>query len=141
MKHFFYRSLVALCLYSTAGFIYSQSPDAAPFPGVALPKVARGADVVTALGLNLPAVARWYGHTEADFRKLCARERSLAADRSGHLFYACAGMVANATTGTGAGTAGAAAYPESQTFLLHSKTWATRVIYLDFDGNTASGTQ
>ena len=38
------------------------------------------------------------------------------------------------------GMAEAAALPLDQTFLLHSRPGATKVIYLDFDGHTTSGT-
>src|SRR5687767_7326036 len=31
-------------------------------------------------------------------------------------------------------------FPTNQTFLLHSRPDATKVIYLDFDGHTTSGT-
>jgi hypothetical protein len=39
-----------------------------------------------------------------------------------------------------AATSGAAPYPLDQTFLLNSRPGAPRVIYLDFDGHTVSGT-
>ena len=45
------------------------------------------------------------------------------------------------TEETGGGSASKAPYPLSQTFLLHSNPSATKVIYLDFNGHTTSGTQ
>ncbi|HWB05582.1 MAG TPA: PKD domain-containing protein [Verrucomicrobiales bacterium] len=118
-----------------------QAPEAAPFPAVSLPQTARGgAQVINHLGSKLPAVARWYGHTEAEFRNLCAREHALSADRHGRLFYSCAGPAVQASTAGDSGTVAAGAFPDAQTFQLHSKPGATKVIYLDFDGHTTTGT-
>jgi PKD repeat protein len=139
MSRLFASAILPALLFITAREAFGQTPDSPPFPAVNLPRAARGAQIVSSLGSKLPAVARWYGHTEAEFRDLCSREHSLAVDRSGHLFYACSGMVAAAPV-AGDATASGAAYPESQTFQLHSKAGATRVIYLDFDGHTTSGT-
>jgi PKD repeat protein len=135
------NTLVATLFLTTGPMAFSQAPGSPPFPAVALSRPARGAQIVTSLGSKLPAVARWYGRTEAEFRDLCKREHSLAADRSGRLYYACTGMVAAGSTAGSGGAASAGAYPDAQTFQLHSKPGATRVIYLDFDGNTTSGTQ
>lgn len=113
------------------------------FPSVDIPQNARGSNLPAALGTRLHEIADWYGHTDAEFQDLCRREKSLGADRRGRLHYVCSGIVAaqGATSGWGSsGTVLQAPYPDSQTFLLHSKPGATKVIYLDFNGNTTSGT-
>jgi PKD repeat protein len=115
-----------------------------PFPAVRLTKASQGAQIPLALGGSTRRVAAWYGRTEAEFRALCQRERSLWADRQGRLHYVCAGLV---TPAGGVGTATTS--PDAQTtssttaedpFLLHSKSGAAKVIYLDFDGHVTSGT-
>jgi serralysin len=67
-------------------------------------------------------------------------------DRQGHLPYVCEGLLplknalAQANSATGEGGIAAVPYPASETFSLHSRPGATKVIYLDFDGNTTTGT-
>lgn len=110
------------------------------FPYIRLTQGVRGPGIITALGNNLPAVAGYYGMTEQEFGALCLRDRDLWIDTTGLLFYGCEGTVAQAPTAQNAGTNALLTYPASQTFLLHSKPGLTRVIYLDFNGHTTSGT-
>lgn len=116
------------------------------FPAVSLSKIAKAAEIPGLLGTNLQKVAAWYDRSDVDFRALCQRDKSLRADRQGRLHYVCEGLLplqnaaANAGTTGGAGTTAAGPYPASETFLLHSKPGATKVIYLDFDGHTTTGT-
>ncbi len=119
----------------------NRNHEGKPFPQVQLPKVARSAEIIGALGASLPEVARWYGETEAGFREWIKRDKSLFADRNGRLGYVCPGTVANGTTTTSTSTTIAAGpYPVDQTFLLHSRPTSTKKIYLDFDGHTTTGT-
>ncbi len=114
-----------------------------PFPTISLPKPEAGADIITGLGAQLPILADWYGQTPDEFRKTAMRDRHLHIDRAGHLNYVCAAAVAvgGATTTWGnTGIVYTAPYPDSQTFTLHSKAGATKVIYLDFKGHTTTGT-
>jgi hypothetical protein len=53
---------------------------------------------------------------------------------------ACLPVVDPDPFATAADVAAAPPYPTDQTFLLHSRASATKVIYLDFDGYTTSGT-
>jgi PKD repeat protein len=124
----------------TQSFAQALNPQGKAFPKLDLAQGGKGAEIPARLGANLHAVADWYGHTDADFRALCQREKSLGTDRKGRLHYACPGIAAAPGAGPAAAAAAQGAYPDSQTFLLHSRPGATKVIYLDFDGNTTSGT-
>ncbi|PYU86688.1 MAG: hypothetical protein DMG08_29395, partial [Acidobacteria bacterium] len=64
------------------------------------------------------------------------------ADTHGRLFYGCdLGMPpVNAPGAENAGAIAEGPLPYDQTFFLHSRPLATRKIYLDFDGQTTSGT-
>ena len=102
----------------------------------------RGAGIISGLGNKLPAVAKFYGLSEQEFGKLCLKDRDLRTDKSGRLLYACEGaVVAKAPTAINGGTNALLSYPASQTFLIHSKPGLTRVLYLDFNGHTTTGTQ
>ncbi|RFC49292.1 MAG: PKD repeat-containing protein [Verrucomicrobia bacterium] len=115
------------------------------FPAVNLPRKAQGAAIPLALGANLPRVAAWYERSEAELRALCNRDRSLQADRQGRLHYVCAGLgvqaggAVNASTASGT-TIAQGPFPAADTFFLHSKAGASKVIYLDFNGHVTSGT-
>lgn len=116
------------------------------FPTVLLPKTVRGAEIPTFFGNHLTKIATWYGRNPDEFRDLCNREHSLRADRVGRLHYVCSALVPDpAKTGIAgrtvqSGAAASSLFPLAQTFRLHSKPGLTKVIYLDFDGNTTSGT-
>lgn len=137
-------SILTLGLAFTAGvtsFGQQINGRGQPFPNVQLPTVARSAEIIGALGQSLPEVARWYGETEQSFRALIQRDKSLVADRQGQLAYVCQGIVAQgATTTTSTTTVAAGPFPDTQTFLLHSRPTSTKKIFLDFDGHTTSGT-
>ena len=139
--------IALLAIVSTSGSVArAQINDKGEsFPQQAMSRVGRGADIPALLGSRLPQVAAWYGRTEAELRALCQKEKSLRADLRGRLHYVCEGLLplqnAVAQAGTASGTETAAAsFPASETFFLHSKPGASRVIYLDFDGHTTSGT-
>lgn len=127
-------------LISAGGMVNSLAQSADGFPAVNLDKIRRGSEIIAGLGAKLPEVAQAYGLTQQEFGQLCLRDRDVRADRSGRLFYACEGAVANAPTATNGGTNALLNYPASQTFLLHSKPGLSRVIYLDFNGHTTSNT-
>ena len=129
----------AAALAGTVSMAVAQTPPA--FPAISLGKEVRGAAIISALGRRLPEVANFYGMTEEALGALCLRDRDVRADRSGRLFTVCEGNVAaQAPTAQQAGTNALLNYPASQTFLLHSKPGLSRVIYLDFNGHTTSGT-
>jgi hypothetical protein len=75
----------------------------------------------------------------ADFLKACDHDHDLHV-ASGHApAYFCYGMQAPVGPDTTPITT-TASYPQSQTFLLHSRPSASRKIYLDFTGHTTAGT-
>lgn len=107
------------------------------FPTTRLNKHEQGEAAIRALGSKLPEVAKWYGKTPEEFAATMRRDREARLDRDGRMYYVEAG--ATATGGTTALVSGQL-LPADQTFLLHSRPGAQRVIYLDFNGHIASGT-
>jgi PKD repeat protein len=116
---------------------------AKPFPHFALGKRLRGEEAVQALKDRLPEVADWYGLTPAAFAKLLRQDRHAWLNRDGRLLFVddfpappelADGAVAGSTV-----VAGAPA-PLEQTFFLHSRPGAQRVIHLDFDGALVTST-
>jgi PKD repeat protein len=114
----------------------------AAFPTVRLPFAANGAQAVRSLGNRLPQVAAWYGKTPEEMRSLLQRDSDLWVDPQGRLLYACgADHAPPIERGKGQKEARIQGYfPPDQTFQLHSKRGSSRVIYLDFNGHTTSGT-
>ena len=110
-----------------------------PFPKIKLAKPIRGNAIPAGLGDKLAPVAEFYGKTENELRSLCARDHDLCADKTGRLFYACEGVPAGAAPASG-GAPAAGPLPYGQTFLLHSRPGASKVIYLDFNGHTTTAT-
>ncbi len=105
----------------------------------------RSDEIEDQLGEDLPDVAADYRMTEGELRNTLRRDRSLRSDDAGALHYACAGLVvqkpqAAGTSTTSSGTVAAGPFPDAQTFLLHSRPTSTKKIYLDFTGNTTTGT-
>jgi hypothetical protein len=108
------------------------------FPEQSLSRNASGAAIPAALGTRLPHVAAWYHQTAPELHALCCRDASLKADLKGRLHYACPGHPAPSAPASAPPVALVA--QASDTFLLHSLPGAKRVIYLDFDGHTTTGT-
>jgi PKD repeat protein len=117
------------------------NPAGKAFPVVNLPRAVPAAMLERQLGPEIAEMAKWYGYGEAEFRKMLSEERSMRADRQGYLHYVCAGLVAPAGGATGAAaTVTQPTYALTDTFRLHSRPGASKVIYLDFDGHVTSGT-
>lgn len=148
--------LAALCLPSLAApCAHAQERNAAgrEFPQIQLPSPARGRQALQMLGRRLPQVAAWYGKSEAELRGLLLREPNLWVDPQARLLYLCEfeppslhqrphglhGSSPAASMGR-EGWRIQGAYPPEQTFLLHSRPGASKVIYLDFNGHVTSGT-
>jgi hypothetical protein len=91
---------------------------------------------VTALGDDLDLAAARNHLTTSRLASLLASDSSAWLDAAGRLYY-----VEPIPAGTDATTSATRAtpYPLDQTFALHSKPGSTRTIYLDFDGQTVSG--
>lgn len=116
------------------------------FPKQNFSRNSKGTDIPKLLGTQLERVAGWYDRTGAELKELCNRERTLNMDREGRLHYVCEGLlplknaVVKAGTATGSGSSTAAALTTEETFLLHSKAGASKIIFLDFDGHTTTST-
>jgi PKD repeat protein len=118
----------------------NPSPEA---PGIDLPVSARGAAALGALAPYLPQIAALHGKSPDELRAIFLRDQTIWADQGGRLLYGCEfGQPPAAPRGGVQAPVGVAAapYPDDQTFLLHSRPGATKVIYLDFDGHVTSGT-
>lgn len=120
---------------------------------ITLPGSARGAAAVSALGPHLPEVARAYGLSPQHLATLFQLQPSLAVDRHGHLHFLCEGLALTARDVPSVpGSTVAPADPTGESlpltstsattdaFKLHSQPGSPRVIYLDFNGHTTTGT-
>lgn len=115
-----------------------------PFPEQNMPRIGRSQQIPGMLGAKLGEVASWYDRSAEELTDLCQREQSLRSDRQGRLHFVCDGLLplqgAIANAGTASGGTTATAITVTDAFSLHSKSGASKVIYLDFDGNTTTGT-
>ena len=73
------------------------------------------------------------------FKKAARSDKDMRLDCEGHALYVCKAMPTQVGPDTTPYTS-TAAYPLSQTFLLHSRPGAAKVIYLDFNGHVTTGT-
>src|SRR6187399_1082028 len=116
--------------------------DASAGPVDRLPRAMGGNEALEALGKSLPAVAAEHQMSVEEFRRVLLEDRSARLDQNGRMFY-LEDMPPVAPM-DGANTSGSpsveAMAPLDQTFLLHSKSGAAKIIYLDFDGHLMSGT-
>ena len=136
--------LAAILLFSSRPLSAQDSRVEHGFPGIKLSKhLTRGQGIPLSLGSRFREVAKAYGHTEAELRAICSRDRnSIHVDADGRLVYICRARPAPQK----AGTASAAdvitqpSYPLSETFFLSSNLNASKTIYLDFTGHTTSDT-
>ncbi len=154
-RHFHIGKTITRKSFITAAFLgtilgaRSQPPE-----NINLPEQARGVQAIRALGSQLPDVAKAYGHDVERLIELFQSNPSLGVDRHGALHYACDGLcvdikdprhadaqraVASAMTATSSVTQ-IAAGSTVDVFQLHSLPGAARVIFLDFDGHTTTGT-
>ena len=83
-------------------------------------------------------MARAHGMEARSLHLRLLTDASLALDPSDRLLFSCAGPEATSTAPESGATAEAA--PLADTFVLHSRAGASRVIYLDFTGHTTTGT-
>lgn len=110
-------------------------------PHLNLGHTTRGHAAVQALGDKLTDVARGYNMTAHELREQLVNDHHLRLDRNGRLFIEDAFEVPQAEGAEPESTPVAAeSIPLSDTFKLHSRPGAERVIYLDFDGHVMSGT-
>ena len=109
--------------------------DAAP-PVTAATGRWAGQAAVDRLGARLPAVAQLHGMTAADLRTELLRDRSLFVDATDRLLFVDPPQPAT----VGQDAVYDPSIPEGEVFTLQSKPGASRVVFLDFDGHTISGT-
>src|ERR1051325_1143056 len=110
----------------------TKGSGASSFPQIELPGISRGQNAASQLGAQLPQVAQAYGLNAQDLLSLLLNDSTLAVDRGGRLHYTDpkpqgVGVV-NSSVPLASGI------PLSDTFKLHSRAGAKRIIYLDFDG-------
>jgi PKD repeat protein len=79
------------------------------------------------------------GVERVGFDRACGNHKHLYFDRSNRAHFICLGAQAQVGPDTTPYTA-TAGQPLANTFLLHSRPGAAKVIFLDFNGHTTSGT-
>lgn len=110
------------------------------FPDINLPEPANGEHAIGLLGDKLPAVAAAYEMSTADFAKMIREDHSVWLDHQGRIFYVEVEAPADLAE-PDPGSDPETVLSESQTFMLHSRPGASRVIHLDFDGHVTQGRQ
>ena len=134
--------ILVVLLFAMGTRAQDRNPPARQFPDIQLPFPARGGEALSALAPYLPQLAASYGKSEDELRDIFLRDNTLWTDTHGRLFYGCE-FGARPVSTAGAESTGVvleAPFPDDQTFLLHSRPGATKVIYLDFDGHVTTGT-
>jgi len=138
------RSFTGLSATILAVLLFTMGvpAQARDFPNIHLPAPARGSAALRALAAHLPQLAAAYGKSTDELASIFLRDDTLWTDTHGRLFYGCefGTPPVNASGAENTGAVAEAPLPYDQTFLLHSRPSATKVIYLDFDGQVTSGT-
>jgi len=83
--------------------------------------------------------AQQAGVSAAEFEKASRANKHLHLDRGKRPLFACEGLAAQVGPDT-SGYTSTALYPLADTFTLHSRPGAAKVIYLDFTGHTTANT-
>ena len=116
-----------------------------PFPSLKLRNNRfRGEQAIGALGDKLPSIAAWYRMTPQRLADTLRQDRTAWIDEAGRLLYIedipeLPDAADDLSAPSGAEPE-AALQPLAETFALHSRPGASRVIYLDFNGHVATGT-
>ena len=124
--------LVVICLTAS---VVSAKP---PFPTISLPGKSQGDHAVKVLAGKLPEVAAWYGSTPQEFASMLVQDNTAWIDAKGRLFFI--EDFPEPVVEGGAPTLTEELFPYDQTFILHSRPGAKRVLFLDFDGHMTTGT-
>ena len=96
-----------------------------------------GSAAVARLGDRIADVAAKHGHRGDELRDELLEDPTLKVDSTDSLLYVEPTVVAGVPAPA---TPLSTTIPDGDTFLLHSKPGANRVIFLDFDGHLLSGT-
>jgi PKD repeat protein len=122
---------------------------------VDLPENYQGQDAIDFLGKNLAQVAQNTGLTPAKLQQMLLQDGTMRVDANGRIFYVedtaeqqaeiMAGKSVTTKVLAGATSSAAAvpiatSVPLANALLLHSKPGASKILYLDFDGHSATGT-
>lgn len=104
--------------------------------GVVLPKPRQqGREAIQAMGDRLPEVARAHALSAVGLTAILSADASAWLDDGGRLFYVEASLAKGPAPAEPAGDGGGVvALSELDTFRLHSHRSATKVVFLDFDG-------
>ena len=135
-------TILVVLLFALGTPARERNPAAPGFPNVRLPSPARGSAALSALAAHLPQLAASYGKSTDELSSIFLRDHTIWTDTRGRLFYGCEFGPApvHAPGAEDPDAVLEAPFPDDQTFLLHSRPGATKVIYLDFVGNVTSGT-
>jgi hypothetical protein len=138
---------IGVLMLTTGGTAVSAPVSMPPtFPSLSLPMPkSNGVQAVQALEQtgSIAAIAAAYGKTEAELAKLIRNDKTIWLDKDGHMFIveeAPDPVKLKAYIAQSAPSFVEPLVPLNQTFNLHSNPNAKRIIYLDFDGHTITGT-
>ncbi|CAG7857297.1 hypothetical protein MCAMS1_02069 [biofilm metagenome] len=127
----------------------AESPSSVP-----LPESYQGQRAIDFIGDDLPKIAANYGLTEEKLKAQFLTDNTLHIDKTKHIFYveetvdegipsveSTDGVeVADTAVASGVALPIGSTPGTADAFKLHSKPGASKTIYLDFDGHTASKT-
>ncbi len=128
------------------------SPDAVS--SVAMPENYQGQRAIDYIGADLPKIASRHGFTPDKFKELLLTDNTIRIDKTKRIFYVddsigqhlssnetfTGRVTANGATANSPGLPIDLSTTAANAFALHSKPGASKTIYLDFDGHTASNT-
>ncbi len=129
-------AVLLLCL--EASLALSAPKDKPAFPVISLPANAQGQRAIEVLADNLLDVAAWYGSTPEGFCSMLREDHTARIDTDGRLFFV--EETPDQASEDETPSVSAASFPYDQTFKLHSLPGSKRVLYIDFDGHTTTGT-
>jgi Metallo-peptidase family M12/Bacterial pre-peptidase C-terminal domain len=119
---------------------------------IELPENYQGQTAIDYMGIDLPKIAAGYGLTPDKLEELLLTDDTIRIDSNNRVFFIDnrveqqASIVSSAAETTSGSASDNSSVPMASTeklanaFKLHSKPGASKTIYLDFDGHTASGT-
>ncbi len=131
------------CVLSAISLEAAPADLPAGFPEVALKSKARGEVAISALGNKMAGIAAFHRMSEGELKRILRKDKSLWVDEKGRLIYICdfkGAKESGEAVSANVSPIDDGAVDRTQTFLLHSRKGASRVVYLDFDGHDASTT-
>ena len=116
---------------------------------IELPENYQGQTAIDYMGADLPKIAAAHGLTPDKLEELLLADDTIRVDSNNRIFYIdhpvekqaiIASRAAETATPESSSVPTASAQALANAFKMHSKPGASKTIYLDFDGHTASGT-